>query len=114
MSIDDLILLILLTWPLPLARFIFYSITEPVPGRRWRRRLVKFRSLQAITRILLAQKTALILVVAFIFVARWLGDFPGREWVAFVLYSLLVGLAWWASVYQRRVQKPFEDRIRDL
>ena len=112
MLVDDLILLVLLSWIIPLARFVFYSLTEPVIGARWLRRVVSLRSLQPITRILVAQKVALILVVAFIFTVCWLGDFPGREWVAFGLYLSLVVLAWTASIYQRRTQKPFERQIR--
>lgn len=113
MVIDDVILLVLLAWIVPLARFVFYSVTVPVVGTRWRRRLLRLRSLEPITRILVAQKTGFILVVAFIFAVRWLGDFPGREWVAFGLYSMLVALAWVASIWQRSVQKPFERHIRN-
>jgi len=114
MLINDLILVILASWVLPLARFVFYSVTEPVPGARWRRRLVRWGSLESITVILLAQKVSLILVVAFIFTARWLGDFPARDWIALGLYTTLVALAWVTSVWQRHVQKPFDERIRNL
>lgn len=110
--INDVILLVLISWIIPLSRFVFYSVTVPVPDTRWRRRLVKLSALEPITRILVAQKTGFILVVAFIFAVRFLGTFPGREWVAFGLYLLLVILAWVASIWQRRIQKPLEREIR--
>ena len=112
MLIDDIILVVLFSWVVPLGLFVFYQVTTAVPFSRWRRRLLRVKEMQPITRILVAQKTALILVVAFIAAVRFLGDFPGREWVAFGLYTLLVALAWVVFIYQRRVQLPQERRIR--
>lgn len=113
MLIDDLILLVLLSWLAPLILHIFYTLSRPVAGTRWQRTRVRFRALTPITRMLLAQKFGLILVVGFIGAVRFLGDFPGREWVALGLYSGLVALAWVIFTYMRRLQKPGERKIRN-
>lgn len=113
MSIDDVILLVLLSWLVPLLLHEFYALSTPIAGARWRRKRVKFRSLTPITRMLLAQKAGLILVVAFIGLVRFFGDFPGREWVALGLYSALVGMAWVIFRYMRKLQKPGERAIRN-
>ncbi|PVE94983.1 hypothetical protein [Microbacterium sp. TPD7012] len=113
MSIDDLILIVLLSWIIPLIRFVFYQVTTPVPGARWLRKLVRIRSLTPITRMLLAQKVGLIFTVGFIGLVRFTGGFPGREWVAFALYLTLVVLAWVVHIYQRHLQLPGERAIRN-
>lgn len=110
--IDDIILAVLLLWLVPLVRFVFFALTDAVPGTRFRRRLVALRSLAPITRMLLAQKTTIILVVLFIGVVRFTGGFPGREWVALGLYTLLVAVAFAVDIYQRRLQLPRERRLR--
>lgn len=113
MSIDDLILVVLLSWLVPLLLHEFYALSKPIPGARWLRKRVRFRDLTPITRMLLAQKAGLILVVAFIGMVRFLGDFPGREWVALGLYSALVAMAWVIFRYMRKLQKPGERAIRN-
>lgn len=113
MVVDDVILVVLLSWVVPLAVFIFYTVTEPVPGTRFLRRWAGVRHLRPVMRILLAQKVSLILVVSFIFTVRLIGDFPGREWVAFGLYLVLVVLAWVITLYLRHLQRPDERRIRN-
>lgn len=112
MLVDDVILLVLFSWVIPLMLAVFYHLTEPVPGRRWLRRPVKISSLAPVSRILVAQKIAFILVISFIAVVRFTGGFPGREWVALGLYILLVVVAWLMFAYQRHVQKPFERETR--
>lgn len=112
MSIDDLILLVLLSWMLPLLLHEFYALTTPVPGTQWLRKRVRFRDLTPITRMLLLQKAGLILVVGFIGLVRFTGGFPGREWVAFGLYTALVGVAWVIFIYMRRLQLPGERQAR--
>jgi hypothetical protein len=112
MLVDDVILLVLLSWVIPLGLFVGYQTTTPVPGSRWRRRFVHPRNLLPITRILVSQKLALMLVVVFIATVRFVGDFPGREWVALGLYTLLVALAWVVFIYQRRLQLPQERKVR--
>lgn len=109
---NDLILLVLMSWVLPLALFVYYATTTPISGARWRRRLMPLKSLRPVTVILVAQKIALILVVTFIGLVRFTGGFPGRDWVAFGLYSLLVVLAWTVFIYLRRVQSPHEHTAR--
>lgn len=113
MLVDDVILVVLLAWVVPLAAFIFYTLTEPVPGSRFWRRWGGVRHLRPVMRIILAQKVSLILVVSFIFTVRLVGNFPGREWVAFGLYSLLVVLACVITAYLRVLQRPDEQRIRN-
>ena len=110
--INDAILFVLWAWTAPLLLFIGYFVTDPVPGTRWRRRFIDVRSLQPVSKILLAQKTALVAVVVFITVVRFTGGFPGREWVAFGLYSLLVVVAWAAFIDLRMLQLPQERRLR--
>lgn len=112
MSIDDVILVILALWVSPMILFIFYFLTDPVPGKRFWRRLIDLRTLKPISLILVTQKASLILVVGFIFLVRFTGGFPGREWVAAALYGLLVLVAWWAHIDLRRLQRPQERRTR--
>lgn len=112
MTVDDVILLVLLSWLIPLLLHEFYSLSAPVEGTRWLRKPVKFSDLTPITRMLLLQKAGLILVVTFIGVVRLIGNFPGREWVALGLYTALVGVAWVIFTYMRRLQKPGEREIR--
>lgn len=112
MLINDIILAVLLTWAAPLMLFTVYFVTDPVPGTRWRRRLIDLRTLKPVSKILLTQKVALTLVVVFIGVVRFTGGFPGREWVAFGLYTLLVAIAWAAFIDLRLLQVPQERRIR--
>lgn len=114
MLIDDVILFVLFSWVVPLGLFVYYQVTTARAGSRRARRRLRWREIAPVMRILVAQKLALILVVGFIALVRFVGDFPGREWVAFGLYTLLVGLAWVVLVYQRRVQLPQERRIRNL
>lgn len=112
MLIDDVILFVLFSWVIPLGLFVYYQVTTANCGSKWARRRLKWHEIAPVMRILVAQKAALILVVGFIAIVRFLGDFPGREWVAFGLYTLLVGLAWAVLIYQRHVQLPQERRIR--
>lgn len=113
MDINDLILLVLLSWLPPLMLHEFYALTTPVPGARWLRKRVRFRDLTPITRMLLAQKLGLILVVSFIGAVRFWGDFTGREWIALGLYAALVGMAWVIFTYMRYLQIPREREIRN-
>lgn len=114
MLIDDVILFILFSWVIPLGLFVYFQVTTARVGTKRARRGLRWREIAPVMRILVAQKIALILVVAFIALVRFAGDFPGREWVAFGLYTLLVVLAWVVLIYQRRVQLPQERRIRNL
>lgn len=114
MPLDDVILVVLLTWILPLQLFTFYFVTDPVPHTRWRRRLINLRDLRPVSKILLAQKQALTLVVLFIGVVRFTGGFPGREWVAFALYVSLVAVAWAAFIDLRLLQIPEERKTRGI
>lgn len=114
MLIDDVILFILFSWVIPLGLFVFYQVTTARVGTPFRRRLLRWREIMPVTRMLVAQKAALILVVCFIGLVRFVGNFPGREWVAFGLYTLLVVLAWAVFIYQRHVQLPQERRIRNI
>lgn len=109
----DVIVFVLLAWVVPLVLFVFYQVTTPVSGARWRRRLVPFRQVRPVTWILIAQKVALILVVGFIGVVRFFGGFPAQDWVAFGLYALLVLLAWTVFAYLRHLQLPRERETRD-
>lgn len=112
MTIDDIILLVLLSWAVPLALFTFYFVTDPVRGTRFRRRFIDLRTLTTVSKILLAQKVAFLSVVVFIGIVRFTGGFPGREFVALVLYSLLVILAWLVFADLRAMQLPGERKVR--
>lgn len=114
MLVDDLILFILPIWVVPLLAFVFYAVTAPLPGRRFARRWMGFRQLRPVMRIIVAQKIGLALVVSFIFAVRFTGSFPGREWVALGLYTILVALAWVITIYLRRLQLPAERTVRNL
>lgn len=111
--IDDLILLVLLSLVVPLLLAVSYHLTEPVPGTRRRRRFLHPRDLAPISRILISQKLVLVAIVTFIGIVRFTGGFPGREWVALVLYVLFVGIAWWMFAYQRSFMKPLEQKARN-
>lgn len=113
LTIDDVILFVLFTWVLPLSAFVVYFTTDAVPGKKWRRRMIRLRDLKPVSVILLVQKLAFISVVLFIGIVRFTGGFPGREWVAFALYTLLVLVAWAAFIDLRILQLPRERRIRN-
>lgn len=113
MVVDDWILLVLMSLVVPLVLAIFHHLTEPVPATRHRRRLVSLKGLAPISRILVAQKTVMVLIVSFIGIVRFTGGFPGREWVALGLYLLFVVVAWIMFWYQRRIQLPFERVTRN-
>jgi|SRR5690606_38520523 len=106
------ILVALIAWLIPLVLFVFYTVTEPVPGKRLARRWFPLRELEPPTRVILAQKLSFILVISFILLSRAIGDFPGRHWVALGLYLTLPAVAWVVHIYQRRVQLPEERRAR--
>jgi len=110
--INDVILVVLWVWVVPLVLFIFYFVTDPVPGSRWRRRKIKIRSLQPVSKILLAQKVTLVLVVGFITLVRFTGGGPWRDWMAFGLYVALAGIALAAFIDLRQLQLPQERRLR--
>lgn len=114
MTIEYLILLILFAWIIPLLSFVFFFVTDPVPGTHHKRRLIDLRTLKPVSKILLGQKLSLSAVVIFIGIVRFTGGFPGREWVAAALYACLVGFAIAALVDLRMLQLPQERRIRDL
>lgn len=109
---NDVILLLLVSWVIPLGLFVFYAVTTPVPGTAWRRRLMPRRTIRPVTWILVSQKITLILIVAFIALVRAIGDFPGRDWVALSLYTLLPALAWVVFRYLRRLQSDHERALR--
>lgn len=110
--INDAILLVLWVWVVPLVLFIFYFVTDPVPGSRWRRRKIQIRSLQPVSKILLAQKVTLVAVVGFITLVRFTGGGPWRDWMALGLYVALAGIAFAAFVDLRQLQLPQERRLR--
>lgn len=112
MVVDDLILAVLMTWVVPLQLFTWYFVTDAVPGRRWRRRLIDIRELKPVSKILLIQKQVLTLVVVFVGVVRFTGGFPGREWFALALYIAAVAVAWAAFIDLRILQIPREREIR--
>lgn len=112
MTIEDLTLIVLAVWLVPLILFAFFFSTDPVRGTRHARRPFDVRTLEPISKIVLAQKFALIAVIVFIFITRLIGDFPGREWVALILYGALNYLAWAAFVDLRRLQRPQDDFMR--
>lgn len=112
MLINDIILWIVSSWIIPLGLFVVYFVTDPVKGRRWRRKLIDIRSLTTVSKILLAQKLALLLIVAIIVVYRFTGGFPGWEWMVLSLYVVLVSLGWAMFFALRSIQRSGERRVR--
>jgi amino acid transporter len=107
--LETLIMFLLLAAIVPLALSIFFYITKP--GPRWRR--VPSRAwLNAVGMQVVAQKSILLVLLSFILISRFLGDFPGRQVIAWVLYTALVAAFWTFFVIQRRIQKPFERKNR--
>lgn len=111
MLLEDAILVILSLSLLPLALSIFFYVTRPVEHTRFARRLSN-AWLNPIGAQLVAQKVTLFAVISFILLVRFVGDFEGRQVVAYTLYFLLVIEFWWFLILQRRVQVPFERQTR--
>lgn len=112
MTIESLTLGVLAIWLVPLSLFIFFFSTDPVPGTKHRRRMFDLRTLMPVSKILLSQKFTLIAVILFVFASRLFGDWPGREWLALVLYAALTYIAFLAFFDLRRSQRSQEAFMR--
>lgn len=112
MMIEAVTFILLTAAEVPLLAFIFYYVTEPVPGTRWRRRFADVRAFTTTGKLILAQKVAWFLLFGLILAVRLFGDFPGREWVALALYTFLVGMFWAVFIDQRVVQVEHERAAR--
>lgn len=94
-----------------LLRFIYRYTTEPNPGGRWPRRPSTVWSETGLGRVLLAQKICMAAIITFIIIVRLAGgDFPGREWVAWGLYTVLVVLFWLMDFELEHIQRGTENR----
>jgi hypothetical protein len=111
-DINDLIVAILLSWVLPLGLFVYYFVTDPVRGAKRRRTAFDLRSLNPVSKLLLAQKLDIILVILFIACVRFFGRSAVTDWIALALYVSLVVLAWCLFAVLRRMQVDRERRIR--
>ena len=110
--LDNIILVVLITGMVPLALAIFYYVTKPsthwfrVPSALWTQSAVGIQTV--------AQKTILLLVLGFIWISRIEPDLPGRQIIAFVLYTMIVGAFWSFFLIQRSIQKPYERADKAL
>lgn len=111
MSIEDLILVVLVASVPAFLAYVYYSLTYPVPGKRVRRR-IPWRNVHHVTRILAGQKIVLTLIIGFVFLVRLTGGFPGREWVALLLYLGVASFAWAAFIDLRNLQRDAEHPTR--
>lgn len=110
--IDSIILILLLLAISSLGSFIYFYGTRPVPGTRFRRRFSTLWTTTPIGWVLMSQKLALLSVFSFILLTRFVGDFPGRDVIALVLYGAMVGLFWAVFIVLRITQLPSEKRER--
>lgn len=115
MSIEDLILIVLASSVPAFLIYVYYSLTYPVPGKRVRRPLPWSR-VHHVTRIIAGQKIVLTLIIGFVFLVRLTGGFPGREWLALLLYLGVSSFAW-AALFdlrslQRQAERPKRTNIR--
>ncbi|MDL5351110.1 hypothetical protein [Microbacterium sp. zg-YB36] len=113
MTIEFLTLAVLACWLIPLTQFVFFFTTDPVPGTKHQRRVFDIRTLMPVSKILLGQKIALIAIIVFVIATRLFGEFPGREWIALLLYGVLSYFAWAAFLDLRRDQGPRDAFMRD-
>lgn len=111
--VDVIVMVILVAALTALGSFIFFYGTRPVPGTRWRRRFSTRWTVTPIGWVLMSQKLALFAILSFILMSRFVGDFPGRDVIALVLYGLLVGLFWAVFGVLRSIQKPVERIERE-
>ena len=110
--VDFVVMVILLAAEAALGAFIYYYGTRPAPGTRFRRKFSRLWMSTPIGVVLMSQKIAWFFVVAFILLSRFVGDFPGRDVIALVLYTLLVSLFWAVFGVLRHTQLPFEREQR--
>lgn len=108
--LETFIQLILIAAIIPLALSIFFYVTKP--GPRWRRVLSK-AWLNEVGIQVVGQKAVLLLLLTFILASRYLGEFPGRQVIAWGLYTALVGAFWTFFIIQRRIQKRFEKKAEN-
>lgn len=88
---------------LPLLLSVFYYVTKPVPGSRWRQFSRAWLS-TPIGPVLVAQMVSMIVLLSYILLVRFTGGFPGREVVAIILYALLQAGFWAFFIVLRRTQ----------
>lgn len=79
---------------IPLASFIFVYNTRPVPGSRWRRKFVPKWTTSLVGWALMSLVTSLFLILAYLLVVRFIGDFPGRIIVSLILFVYVMGSLW--------------------
>lgn len=91
---------------IPLLLAVFFYVTRP-SGRFWRT-LSTAWTRNPISVQIVAQKTILAALLGFILLSRYLGDFPGRDVIAYTLYGLLIIAFWAFFIIERRIQKPHE------
>lgn len=90
----------------PLLLAVFFYVTKPsgrfyrVYTRAWTRNPISVQ--------IVAQKTILAGLLSFILLIRFIGEFPGRNIIAYTLYGLLVLAFWSFFIIERRIQKPHE------
>lgn len=96
----------------PLGLFMFYYSTHPVAGSRWRRKFAPVWASSFVGWWVMSTMTALFLMLGYVLLVRFIGDFPGRVVVSFVLFVALMGTFWGALAALRAVQRPDEKETR--
>jgi hypothetical protein len=109
-ALDVLTLLALGLGIVPLTLFIYFYATVPAPRKWYRRRPSRLFLSTVLGRVVMSQKIALLSILILIVAVRLFGDFPGREWVALGLYTVLVFLFWTVFAVLRRIQKSTESK----
>lgn len=90
---------------LPLALFMFFYVTEPVPGRRFRRRYSKVWLSTPLGPVWLAQKGALLSIILSVLAFFIFGDYALRRPLTDLLYTILIALFWTHFLLLLQVQR---------
>lgn len=89
---------------LPLGLFAFYYVTEPVPGKRYRRYSKVWLS-TPLGPAWLGQKLAMLALILSIVAFFLFGEYPYRRQITDFIYVCLIALFWAHFIVLRRVQK---------
>lgn len=106
--IETLSLAVLVLALIPLGGFIFVYNTRPVAGSRWRRRFVPKWATSVVGWSLMSMVTSLFLLLGYLLLVRFIGDFPGRLIVSFILFVAMMASFWAVFVALMLTQHQFE------
>lgn len=79
---------------LPLGGIIYRYNTVRVDGSKWRRRFVPLWATSFVGWSLMSMVTSLFLILGYLLAVRFIGDFPGRMVVSFVLFVYVMASFW--------------------